>query len=124
MLSNLKSCCKELTNTVDFVRLVRKLKFNFIIKNSKDLQTYFKNLSVDAVRPEEQVGCDYGIYQSLLSLPLSTFFDESLEKLEAKQSETEAEIDALHFKQSGIRKKEVLRAVLWLNKKIKLKKRV
>ncbi|GAU28760.1 hypothetical protein TSUD_357460 [Trifolium subterraneum] len=98
MLSNLESCCEELTNTIAFVRLVKKLNFDFLTKNSKDLQTYFKNLSVDAVRPEEQVGCDYGIYQSLLSLPLSTFFDESLEKLEAKQSETKAEMDALSKK--------------------------
>ncbi|GAU42668.1 hypothetical protein TSUD_398740 [Trifolium subterraneum] len=83
MLENIESDLVDTKNTIEFVKLARGRKFDFFTKDIKDLQGVF-------------IGFDD--YQSLLSLPLSTFLNEGLKKLEDEIRDKEAEKNALFNK--------------------------
>jgi hypothetical protein len=87
MLQNIESDLMDLKNTRNFVKLARSQTFDFVTKDSKDLQEFFIGHNIAAVS-----------LQSLLSLPLSTFLNEGLQKLEDKIQDKEEEKNALSNK--------------------------
>jgi hypothetical protein len=87
MLQNIESDLEDLNNTRDFVKLARSQTFDFVTKDSKDLQEFFMGHNMTAVS-----------LQSLFSLPLSTFLNEGLKNLEDKIRDKEAEMNALIHK--------------------------
>ncbi|XP_045800051.1 DNA topoisomerase 2-like [Trifolium pratense] len=87
MSTKIESDLEDLISTRNFVEFARNQKFDFVTKDSKDLQEFFMVHNV----------ADVSI-RSLLSLPLSNFLNEGLRKLEDKITEKEKEKNALIFK--------------------------
>jgi hypothetical protein len=70
MLQNIESDLEDLRKTREFVNLARSQTFDFVTKDSKDLQEFFIGQNIAVVS-----------LPSLLSLPLSTFLNEGLKNL-------------------------------------------